>query len=72
VEERPVIGIAVFLLILVLAAGSIAAHVGAYNRIAALQQQLQIAERERVRDRELLEAVLLEDPGKVRRLMARG
>lgn len=65
------IGLAMVLLVVLLAAGSIAAHVGAYNRIAALQQQLQIAERERTRDRELLEAVLLEDPGKVRRLMGR-
>ena len=65
------IGLAVVLLLVVLAGGSIAAHVGAYNRIAALQQQLDIAERERVRDRELLEAVLLEDPGKVRRLTGR-
>jgi hypothetical protein len=66
-----VIGLALVLLVVALAAGSIAAHVGAYNRIAAIQQQLEIAERERARDRELLEAVLLEDPGKVRRLMGR-
>jgi hypothetical protein len=66
-----VIGLALVLLVVALAAGSIAAHVGAYNRIAAIQQQLEIAEQERARDRELLEAVLLEDPGKVRRLMGR-
>jgi hypothetical protein len=60
-----------FLLILLLAGGSIAAMVSAFNQIAALRQQLAALERERAQDRELLEAVLLEDPGKVRRLVGR-
>ena len=61
----------VFLLILLLAGGSVAAMVAAFSQIAALRQQLAALERERAQDRELLEAVLLEDPGKVRRLMGR-
>jgi hypothetical protein len=67
-----VIGPAVFLLLLVLAGGAIAAHVSAFNQIAALKRQLADVERERAQDRELLEAVLLEDPGKVRRLVGVG
>ena len=63
------IGPAVFLLLLVGAGGAIAAHVSAFNQIAALKRQLADVERERAQDRELLEAVLLEDPGKVRRLV---
>ena len=62
------IGLLVFLLLLVVAGGAIAAHVSAFNQIAALKRQLADVERERAQDRELLEAVLLEDPGKVRRL----
>jgi hypothetical protein len=64
-----VIGLLVFLLLLVVAGGAIAAHVSAFNQIAGLRSQVADLERERARDRELLEAVLLEDPGKVRRLV---
>ncbi|HEX8321509.1 hypothetical protein [Longimicrobium sp.] len=63
------IGLAVFLLLILVAGGSIAAHVSAHNKIAGLRGQLTELERERSRDRELLEAVLLEDAGKVRRLV---
>lgn len=65
------IGPAIFLLLLVVAGGAVAAVTSAFNQIAALRQQLAALERERAHDRELLEAVLLEDPGKVRRLMGR-
>jgi hypothetical protein len=61
----------VFLLILLLAGGAIATMVSAFNQIASLRHKLDALERERAQDRELLEAVLLEDPGKVRRLMGR-
>jgi cell division protein FtsB len=64
-------GPAVFLLLLLLAGGAIAAVTSAFNQIASLRQQLATLERERAQDRELLEAVLLEDAGKVRRLMGR-
>lgn len=64
-------GLAVFLLLAALAGGAIASMVSAFNQIAALRNQLAAIERERAHDRELLEAVLLEDPGKVRRLMGR-
>jgi hypothetical protein len=64
-------GPAVFLLLLLLAGGAVAAVTAAFNQIAALRQQLAALERERAQDRELLEAVLLEDAGKVRRLMGR-
>lgn len=60
-----------FLLLLVAAGGAVAAMVSAFNQIAALRQQVAALERERAQDRELLEAVLLEEPGKVRRLMGR-
>lgn len=65
------IGPAIFLLLALLAGGAIMTMVSAFNQIAALRQQLAALERERAQDRELLEAVLLEDPGKVRRLMGR-
>jgi hypothetical protein len=61
----------IFLLLALLAGGAIAAMVSAFNQIAGLKRQLDALERERAQDRELLEAVLLEDPGKVRRLMGR-
>jgi hypothetical protein len=64
-------GLIVFLLVLLVAGGAIASGVSAFNQIAALRRQLDALERERAQDRELLEAVLLEDPGKVRRLMGR-
>lgn len=64
-------GLAVFLLLLLLAGGAIAAQVSAFNQIASLKQQMAALERERAQDRELLEAVLLEDAGKLRRLMGR-
>ncbi|HEY0017213.1 MAG TPA: hypothetical protein VGC13_12965 [Longimicrobium sp.] len=64
-------GLAVFLLVLLLAGGAIAAQVSAFNQIASLRQQLAALERERAQDREMLEAVLLEDAGKLRRLMGR-
>lgn len=64
-------GPAIFLLLLIVAGGAIAAATSAFNQIAALRQQLAALERERAQDRELLEAVLLEDAGKVRRLMGR-
>ena len=64
-------GLAVFLLLAVLGGGAVLTMVSAFNQIAALRQQLDALERERAQDRELLEAVLLEDPGKVRRLMGR-
>lgn len=64
-------GLAVFLLLLLLAGGAIAAQVSAFNQIASLKQQLAALERERAQDREMLEAVLLEDAGKLRRLMGR-
>jgi outer membrane murein-binding lipoprotein Lpp len=66
-----VTGLAVFLMVLLLAGGAIAAQVSAFNQIASLRQQLAALERERAQDRELLEAVLLEDAGKLRRLMGR-
>jgi hypothetical protein len=66
-----VTGLAVFLLLLLLAGGAIAAQVSAFNQIASLKQQMAVLERERAQDRELLEAVLLEDAGRVRRLMGR-
>jgi predicted component of type VI protein secretion system len=66
-----VTGLAVFLLVLLLAGGAIAAQVSAFNQIASLRQQLAALERERAQDREMLEAVLLEDAGKLRRLMGR-
>ena len=59
------------LMVLLLAGGAVAAVVSAFTQIAGLRQQLAALERERAQDRELLEAVLLEDPGKVRRLMGR-
>jgi hypothetical protein len=65
------IGSAVFLLLLVVAGGAVAAMVSAFNQIAAVRQQLAALERERAQDRELLEAVLLEDTGKLRRLLGR-
>jgi hypothetical protein len=61
----------IFLLLALLSGGAIAAMVSAFNQIAGLKRQLDALERERAQDRELLEAVLLEDPGKVRRLMGR-
>jgi cell division protein FtsB len=64
-------GPAIFLLLLLLAGGAVAAVTSAFNQIAALRRQLAALERERAQDRELLEAVLLEDAGKVRRLMGR-
>lgn len=64
-------GLVVFLLVLLVAGGAIASQVSAFNQIAALRQQLATLERERAQDRELLEAVLLEDAGKVRRLVGR-
>ena len=64
-------GLIVFLLVLLVAGGAIASQVSAFNQIAALKRQLDALERERAQDRELLEAVLLEDPGKVRRLTGR-
>lgn len=64
-------GPAIFLLLLLLAGGAVAAVTAAFTQIAALRQQLAALERERAQDRELLEAVLLEDAGKVRRLMGR-
>jgi uncharacterized protein involved in exopolysaccharide biosynthesis len=66
-----VIGLAVFLLLALLAGGAVLTLASAFNQIAALRQQVAALERERAQDRELLEAVLLEDPGKVRRLMGR-
>ena len=65
------IGLAVVLLVVLVAGGAIAAHVAAFHRIAALHGQVAALERERAADRELLEAVLLEEPGKLRRLMGR-
>ena len=65
------IGLAVFLLLALLGGGAVLTMLSAFNQIAALRQQLTALERERAQDRELLEAVLLEDPGKVRRLMGR-
>jgi hypothetical protein len=64
-------GLAVFLLLALLGGGAVLTMASAFNQIAALRQQLTALERERAQDRELLEAVLLEDPGKVRRLMGR-
>jgi hypothetical protein len=61
----------IFLLLALLAGGAIATMVSAFNQIASLRHKLDALERERAHDRELLEAVLLEDPGKVRRLMGR-
>jgi hypothetical protein len=66
-----VIGLAVFLLLALLAGGAVLTLASAFNQIAALRQQVTALERERAQDRELLEAVLLEDSGKVRRLMGR-
>jgi flagellar basal body-associated protein FliL len=59
------------LVIALLAGGAVVTMVSAQNQIASLRQQVEALERERAQDRELLEAVLLEDPGKVRRLMGR-
>ncbi|HYR12258.1 MAG TPA: hypothetical protein VEQ60_31010 [Longimicrobium sp.] len=59
------------LVIAILAGGAVITMVSAQNQIASLRQQVEALERERAQDRELLEAVLLEDPGKVRRLMGR-
>lgn len=64
-------GLAVFLLLALLGGGAVLTMASAFNQISALRQQLAALERERAQDRELLEAVLLEDPGKVRRLMGR-
>lgn len=63
--------LAIFLMMAIMAGGAVIVMVNATNQIAGLRQQLQALERERAQDRELLEAVLLEDPGKVRRLMGR-
>lgn len=65
------IGLAVFLLLVLVAGGSIAAHMAAFHQIASLRGHIDALERERAADRELLEAVLLEEPGKVRRLTGR-
>jgi hypothetical protein len=65
------IGLAVSLLLVLVAGASIAAHVAAFHQIAALRGHVDALERERAADRELLEAILLEEPGKVRRLMGR-
>jgi hypothetical protein len=59
------------LVIAILAGGAVITLVSTQNQIASLRQQVEALERERAQDRELLEAVLLEDPGKVRRLMGR-
>lgn len=64
-------GVVIFLLVLLVAGGAIFSQVSAFNQIAALKRQLDALERERAQDRELLEAVLLEDPSKVRRLTGR-
>lgn len=60
---------AVFLLLIVVAGGIVATHVTLFGQVAALRGRLDALSRERERDRELLEAVLLEDPAKLRRLM---
>jgi hypothetical protein len=62
-------GPAVFLLIVVLVAGAIVAHLAAFTQLGSLRTKLTLLEREREKDRELLEAVLLEDTAKLRRLM---
>ena len=62
-------GPGVFLLVLILAGGAIAAQVTLFSQLGALRNRLLMLEREREKDRELLEAVLLEDTAKLRRLM---
>lgn len=49
--------------------GVVAVNVTLFSRLSELRSRLALLERERERDRELLEAVLLEDPAKLRRLM---
>jgi hypothetical protein len=58
-----------FLLMVLVAGGVIAAHVAAFTQLSTLRNRLALLEREREKDRELLEAVLLEDPGKLKRLL---
>ena len=65
------IGLAIFLLLAILGGGAVLTLTSAFNQIAGLRHKVEALERERAQDRELLEAVLLEDPGKVRRLMGR-
>jgi hypothetical protein len=57
------------LLVAILFVGAVAAHVAAFGQLTTLRNRLALLEREREKDRELLEAVLLEDPGKLKRLL---
>ena len=62
-------GPVVLLFIVVLVAGAIAAQVSVHSQLNAMKTRLAILESERERDHQLLEAVLLEDAAKLRRLM---
>lgn len=62
-------GPAVLLFAVLLMGGVVAVNVTLFTRLSELRNRLALLERERERDRELLEAVLLEDPAKLRRLM---
>jgi hypothetical protein len=59
----------VFLLLVMLAGGAITAVVALLSQVTGLKTRLTILEREREKDRELLEAVLLEDSAKLKRLL---
>lgn len=59
------------LLVLLLGFVLAGAFGAAFSMIHKLQNRVAQLESERERDRELLEAVLLEDPGKLRRMLGR-
>lgn len=57
------------LFLFIVAAGAVAAGVSVFTQLSGMKNRLMILEREREKDRELLEAVLLEDTAKLKRLM---
>jgi hypothetical protein len=59
----------VFFLLVLLAGGAISSFVALFSQVTGLKTRLTILEREREKDRELLEAVLLEDTAKLKRLL---
>lgn len=65
-------GITLLLLVVLIAAFVGGTFVAVFTRLASLKGAVERLEREREEDRELLEAVLLEDTGKIRRIMGRG
>jgi len=58
-----------FLLILIILVVAFGSSLAMYGQLTGLRNRLAMLEREREKDRELLEAVLLEDSAKLKRLM---